>query len=186
MWSLPETGVLRATYYRCGMSSLSDRRRERLIQQLDGDSRLGKTKVLSAVPMIRGSFVMLVMSGVVAAIVAQVVFGNGGLQFGIGLFVGYAAYIAYLLITMGAPRVIGAMAVLTKNKLVLLGTRRVGVVAEWQRKDIDDIDVLRNGNMLVMGKIRIRPKGEDGMVFYLSNRDLGRHFIDTYREGRRS
>jgi hypothetical protein len=115
-----------------------------------------------------------------------VVFGNGGLQFGIGLFVGYAAYIAYLLITMGAPRVIGAMAVLTKNKLVLLGTRRVGVVAEWQRKDIDDIDVLRNGNMLVMGKIRIRPKGEDGMVFYLSNRDLGRHFIDTYREGRRS
>jgi hypothetical protein len=168
------------------MSSIADRNRERLIKQLDGDPRIGKDKVLSAVPMIRGSFVMLVLWGVVAAMLAQIGFGTGGLQFGIGLFIGYAAYVIYLLVTMGPPRVIGAMAVLTKNKLVLLGTRRAGIVAEWPRKNIEAIDVLRRGNLLTMGKIRILPSGEDGILFYLSNRQLGRHFVETFDKGRRS
>jgi hypothetical protein len=168
------------------MSSFADRNRERLIKQLEEDPRLGKAKVVSAVPMIRGSFVMLVVWGIVAAIAAQLIFGNGGVQFVIGLFIGYAAYIAYLVVTMGPPRIIGAMAVLTGDKLVLLGTRRTGVVAEWRRKDIEAIDVIRKGNLLVMGKISIRPVGEDGILFYLSNRQLGMHLVEAFNEGRRS
>ena len=123
---------------------------------------------------------MLVLSGILGAFIAQILFGAGGLQFGGGLFVGYAVYVLYQIRTMGQPRVIGAMAVLTNRRLLLLGSRKVGVAEEWKLSDIEAIDLLRKGNLLVMGKIVIRPKGRDGIKFYLSNRQMGQHFIDTY------
>lgn len=153
-----------------------------MLQQLQSDTRIGKDKVLSAAALIRGSFVMLVLSGIVGAFIAQIVLGNGGLQFGVGLFVGYAAYIAYLLMRMKPPRVIGVMAVLTNRRLLLLGSKKVGVAAEWQLNQLEAIDVLRKGNLLVMGKIMIRPKDGDDLLFYLSNRKMGHHLVDTFNQ----
>lgn len=170
--------------YGMAMASFAERNRERVIQQFESDPRIGKAKVLSVAPLIRGSFVMLVFSGVVGAIAAQVFLGNGGLQFIAGLIVGYAAYILYKMRTMRPPRFVGAMAVLTKSKLLLLGSRRVGVVAEWPVKDLESIEVLRRGNLLVMGKIAIKPAGEERIVFFLSNRSMGNHFVDAFNEMR--
>jgi hypothetical protein len=163
-------------------SSYADRTRERVIQQFESDPRVGKGKVLSVAPLIRGSFVMLVLSGVFGAIVAQLILGNGGLQFGLGLLVGYALYVGYKFWTMGQPRMIGAMAVLTKDKLMLIGSRRVGVAAEWPLQQIEAIEVLRRGNLLVMGKIAVKAVDETANVFFLSNRSMGHHFIDTFHE----
>ena len=164
------------------MASFAERNRERVIQQFESDPRIGKGKVLSVAPLIRGSFVMLVLSGVVGAIAAQLIFGNGGFQFIAGLVVGYAAYVLYKMRTMRSPRMIGAMAVLTRDKLLLLGSRRVGVAAEWRTKNIERIDLLRRGNLLIMGKIAIKPVDEDGVVFFLSNRSMGIHLVESFGE----
>ena len=125
---------------------------------------------------------MLVLSGIIGVILFQFLFGYGGLQFGIGLILGYAAYIVIILRTMGSPRVIGAMAVLTNRRLLLLGSKRVGIAAEWQLSDLDGIELNRKGNLLVMGKITVVPSGGEPLRFYLSNRSMGAHFIDSYRE----
>ena len=153
-----------------------------MLQQLQGDPRIGKDKVLSAAALIRGSFVMLVLSGILGAFLGQMVLGTGGLQFGVGLFAGYAAYITYLLVRMKPPRVIGVMAVLTNKRLLLLGSRKVGIAAEWKLSDLEGIDVLRKGNILVMGKILIRPKDGDDLLFFLSNRKMGHHLIDAFNQ----
>jgi hypothetical protein len=167
------------------MSSFADRSRERLMQQLDGDPRLEKAKVLSATPLIRGSVVMLMISGIVGALILQVIFGSGGFPFAIGLVLGYTAYIVFKLYTMGPPKVIAVMAALTRNKLILLGSRRVGIAAEWDRKSIEDIDLLRRGNLFIMGKIAIRVSGEKPVKFFLSNRKIGQHFVDTFHKSRK-
>ncbi len=125
---------------------------------------------------------MLVFAGVIGAVVAQMVLGTGGVQFGLGLLAGYAAYAGYKLWTMSPPKIIGAMAVLTKKKLVLVGSRKVGIAAEWPLQELEDIEVKRRGNLLVMGKIVVKPVGKDGIAFFLSNRSMGNHLIDAYAE----
>ena len=164
------------------MSSIADRNRERFIQQIQADSRLEGGKVLGAAALMRVSIMMLVLAGIVGAIGSQIIFGEGGLQFGLGLLAGYAAYVAYVLATMGQPRVIGAMGVLTNKKVVLLGSRRAGMIGDWKLTEIEDIELLRKGNLLIMGKIAIKPKGEDRLVFFLSNRRMGHHFVEQYRD----
>jgi hypothetical protein len=166
------------------MTSFADRNRERIIQQFEADPRIGKEKVVSVAPLIRGSFVMLVFAGVIGAVLAQIILGNGGAQFGLGLLVGYAAYAGYKLWTMNQPKIIGAMAVLTRKRLLLVGSRRVGVAAEWPLKELEDIEVKRRGNLLVMGKIIVKPIGKDGVTFFLSNRSMGNHLIDAFNEMR--
>lgn len=167
------------------MTSFADRNRERLMEQLERDPRLKKAKVLSAAPMIRGSVVAMMISGIVGALIFQLIFGTSGFPFAAGLIVGYGGYIAYKLYTMGEPRVIAVMAALTRDKLVLLGSKRVGIAAEWDRKNIESIDLLRAGNLLVMGKIAIRPAGEEPIIFFLSNRKIGRHLVETFNERRK-
>jgi hypothetical protein len=164
------------------MSSLADRNREAVINQLKGDERIGNDQVLSVAPMMRVSVMLLVVSGIIGVFVFQAIFGVGGLQFGAGLLLGYAAYVVVALRTMGKPRIIGAMGVLTNRRLLLLGSRKVGVAAEWKLADLEDIELNRKGNLLVMGKIAIVPKDGNVLRFYLSNRKMGAHFMDAYRE----
>ena len=130
----------------------------------------------------RLSVMMLVISGILGVFAFQAAFGLGGIQFGIGLLLGYAAYVLIILRTMGPPRIIGAMAVLTNRRLLLLGSRRVGVAGEWRLSDLADIELNRKGNLLVMGKITLIPREGDAMRFFLSNRAMGRHFMDAYQE----
>ena len=164
------------------MSSFSERNRAAVINQLEGDKRIGNDKILSVAPLMRVSVMLLVASGIVGVLVFQILFGFGGLQFAIGLILGYVGYVVIALRTMGSPRVIGAMAVLTNRRLLLLGSKKVGIAGEWNLSDIDDVELNRKGNLLMMGKITIIPKGGDPMRFYLSNRGMGVHFMDSYRE----
>ncbi|MDJ0665355.1 MAG: hypothetical protein QNJ75_12455 [Acidimicrobiia bacterium] len=164
------------------MSSFADRNREAVINQLQNDERIGTDTILSVAPLMRVSVMLLVISGIVGVLVFQILFGFGGLQFGIGLVLGYVAYVLIALRTMGAPRVIGAMGVLTDRRLMLLGSKRVGIAGEWSLSDLDSIELTRKGNLLVMGKIMVVPKEGKAMGFYLSNRGMGVHFMDAYRE----
>ena len=153
-----------------------------IIEQLTNDPRIGGEKVVSAAALMRGSFVMLVASGIVGAFLGQIVLGSGGLQFGIGLVVGYVAYILFFWFRMEAPKFIGAMGALTEKRFMLLGSRRVGVAGEWSLKEIDDIELLRKGNIFVMGKLGLNVKGEDRRVFFIANRKMGRHLVESYKE----
>ena len=164
------------------MSSFADRNREAVINQLKDDKRIGGDKIRSVVPLMRVSVMLLVISGIVGVLVFQILFGFGGLQFGIGLILGYAGYVVVALRTMGKPRVIGAMGVLTNRRLLLLGSKRVGIAAEWDLSDLETIELNRRGNLLMMGKITVVPKGDSPMRFYISNRGMGGHFMDTYGE----
>jgi len=167
------------------MAPSADRIREQLIERLGNDSRLGKAKVVSATPVIRGSVVAMMLSGILGGMALQIILGSSAVSFALGLAVGYGAYIGYKILTMGEPKVIAAMAVLTRDKLILLGSRRVGIAAEWKRKDIEGIDVLRKGNLMIMGKISIRPVGAEPIQFFLSNPKVGRHLVEAFNEGRR-
>lgn len=164
------------------MSSFADRNREAVINQLQDDERIGGDTILSVAPLMRVSVMLLVISGIVGVLVFQIIFGFGGLQFGIGLVLGYVAYVLVALRTMGTPRVIGAMGVLTDRRLMLLGSKRVGIAGEWNLSDLDSIELTRRGNLLVMGKIKVVPREDNAMNFYLSNRGMGVHFMDAYRE----
>jgi len=83
---------------------------------------------------------------------------------------------------MGKPRIVGAMGVLTNRRLLLLGSKKVGIAAEWNLTDLEDIELNRKGNLLVMGKIAIVPKDGNVLRFYLSNRRMGAHFMDAHGE----
>ena len=168
--------------YRFLMSAFSDRNRAAVIKQLQSDERIGKDTITSVAPLMRVSVMLLVASGIIGVLAFQILFGFGGIQFAIGLILGYAGYVLIALRTMGNPRVIGAMAVLTNRRLLLLGSKKVGIAAEWNLSDLEDIELNRRGNLLMMGKITIIPKGEDPVRFYLSNRGMGVHFMDSYRE----
>jgi hypothetical protein len=164
------------------MSSFADRNRERFLTQIQGDIRLEGGKALAAAALMRVSIMMLIVAGIIGAVGAQILFGEGGLQFGLGLVVGYIAYVAFVLTTMGPPRIIGAMAVLTNKKVVLLGSRRTGMIGDWKHNEIESIELLRKGNIIIMGKIAIYPVDGDRIVFFLSNRRMGHHFIEQYQQ----
>ena len=46
---------------------------------------------------------------------------------------------------------------------------------------IEDIELLRKGNLLIMGKIAIKPKAGEPTRFFLSNRGMGRHLVEQYQ-----
>ncbi len=162
------------------MSSFAERNREAVIRQLQGDDRIGGDEVLSVAPVMRVSIMMLVISGILGVMVFQVVLGSGGIQFGLGLAVGYGAYVGYLLATMGHPKLVGAMAVLTNKRVLLLGSKKIGVAGDWEHRDLETIELNRKGNFLVMGRITIVPTDGQRLRFFLSNRRMGMHFMETY------
>ena len=59
---------------------------------------------------------------------------------------------------------------------------RVGIAGKWNLKEIENIELMRKGNILVMGKIAIKPVGADALRFFLSNRGMGLHFVERYQE----
>ncbi len=163
------------------MSKFSDRARERLISQLSSDPRLGGETVLSAAPMTRASFLMLGLSGVLGFIFVLSFFGSGSAQLIIGLFVGYAAYLAFVLYLKPGPRLIGLFGVLTNKKVVLLGSSKMGVVQEWKLSELDSVELRRKGNFIIMGKVAFNPRKGEPMVFFVSNQPLGRHFVAEWQ-----
>jgi hypothetical protein len=167
------------------MSSLVDRNRELMIERLRGDPRLGGAEVVTAMPLMRVSIFTAVVAGVVGALVSQLVVGQGGLQFLLGMVAGYLAYAAYLLRTMGEPRVIGAMAVLTPEKVILLGSRRAGIAAEYNLADLESLEIRRKGNLLVTGKLGINPIQGESVTFFTTNRNLAAAFVAEFDEIRR-
>jgi hypothetical protein len=162
------------------MSSITDRNRQLLIQRIQGDPRLDGAKVHGAAALMRVSITVTVLMGVVGAIVAQVLFGEGGIQFGVGMAAGYAGYFGYLALRMEEPRVIGAMAAVTDRRVVLLGSRKKGVVAEWKLEELDNLEMIRRGNLFIMGKLQITPAGGDPITFLTTNRRLALSFVETY------
>ncbi|MCP3997816.1 MAG: hypothetical protein GY722_22550 [bacterium] len=164
------------------MSRFAEQTRERIVKQLQGDPRLSGETVLAGATLTRISFFILGASGVAGFIFMLAFFGSGGLQLAIGLLLGYAAYIAFLLYVKGGPRVLGLFGVLTKRKLVLLGSSRAGVIKEWKLKQIESMELLRKGNLIVMGKLAIKPSQEEQMVFFVSNKGLGIHLVEKYQE----
>ncbi len=164
---------------------MTERNRELMMQRLQGDPRLDGAEVVAATPLMRVSIFVAVFAGVAGAVVSQVLLGEGGLQFGLGMFAGYLAYWAYLKRTMGEPRVIGAMAALTRKKVVLLGSRRAGVVAEYDIADLESLEIVRKGNLLVMGKLAITPNEGDQITFMTTNRHLAAGFVGEFEELRR-
>ena len=167
------------------MSSIADRNRDLLIERLQGDARLGGGKVLAAATLMRVSIFMLIGAGVLGAIVGQLIFGEGWVQFVVGVAVGYFAYYQFITRTMGPPRVIGVMAVLTDARVVLLGSKKAGVVGDWALDEVESIDLIRKGNLLIMGKVAITPVGGDRSSFFMSNRKMGREFVAKFQELRR-
>jgi hypothetical protein len=166
------------------MASFADRSRQAYIEQLQKDPRIGEDTITSIVPVMRVSVMMLVFAGLIGVVGVQAWLGFGGFQFLLGMAVGYLAYGAYVLGTMEPPRFIGAMAVLTERRLLLLGSKRVGVAAEWELSAIEEITQLRKGNLLIVGKIAIKPTGSDPLRFFASNPAMGRHFMEQYRKQR--
>ena len=162
------------------MSSFAERNREAVTRQLQNDDRIGGDKILSVAPLLRVSVMMLIICGIIGVVVFQTIFGYGGLQFGIGLVLGYAAYVVYMLATMGPPKMLGGMAALTDKRVILLGSKRSGKFAEWDLKDLESIQLTRRGNLLVMGKITIVPRDGDPIRFFLSNRIMGLHLFEAY------
>lgn len=138
----------------------------------------------AATALTRVSLSMTVLAGILGVIVAQLLFGEGGIQFGIGMIMGYAAYFGYLAARMSEPRVAWVMAVLTDSKVVLLGSRKAGILEQWPIKKLESLEMTRKGNLLVMGKMAITPTGEETMVFFTTNRRLAQYFAESYREAR--
>jgi len=163
------------------MSKFSERARERIIEQLQTDPRLEGETVLSAATLSRASFFMLGISGVLGFILVVALLGPGGLQLILGLFLGYGAYAAYILFVKPGPRAIGVFAVLTRKKVVLLGTSRKGIIHEWKRTEIKEIEMRRRGNLLIMGKIAFVPRKGDPWVLFVSNQGMGRHLVDQWQ-----
>ena len=140
---------------------------------------------MAATPLMRVSIFTTVFAGIIGAIVFQMIFGQGGLQFGVGMVAGYLAYFGYLMRTMGEPRVIGVMAVLTPKKVVLLGSRRAGIVGEYDIADIESLEMVRKGNILIMGKLALSPSTGDKVTFMTSNRQIAAGFVAEFEEIRR-
>ena len=166
------------------MSSFADRNRQLLIERLEGDPRLRGAKVHAAVAIMRISIFVTLIAGIVGALFMQVFFGPGGLQFGVGMAIGYGAYFGYLFATMSEPRVIGAMAALTNDKVILVGSRKAGIVAEWRIKQLETLKMVRKGNLFVMGKMVIKPKNGTTATFFTTNRRLALDFVARYEEMR--
>jgi hypothetical protein len=166
------------------MSSIADRNRELLIQRVEHDPRLDGEEVIAVAAVMRISILVTVAAGIIGALVMQVVFGEGVLQFGLGLALGYLAYFGYLAATMDEPRIIGAMAVLTKTRFVLLGSRKRGLVAEYPVRQIESIDMLRKGNIFIMGKMAIKPQGEAPLTFMTTNRRMALDLVTKFEEMR--
>lgn len=166
------------------MSSIADRNRELLIQRVENDPRLDGEKVIAVAAVMRISILVTVAAGIIGALLLQVVFGEGVLQFGLGLALGYIAYFAYLAARMDEPRIVGAMAALTEKRLVLLGSRKKGVVAEYAVSQIESIEMLRKGNMFVMGKMAIKPQGEEPLTFMTTNRRMALDLVTKFEEMR--
>ena len=164
------------------MSSIADRNRNLLIKSLQGDPRIGDDPIVAAATLMRVSIFMMIGSGVVGLIIAQLILGEGMPQFLLGMVIGYGAYYLYLKRTMGEPRVVGLMAVLTNKKLVLLGSRKAGVVAEWKISEIESLDLVRRGNPFIMGKAVLTPVGGEPMTFLISQRKLGRDLVTKFQE----
>jgi hypothetical protein len=163
---------------------MADRNRELLIQRVENDPRLDGEKVIAAAAVMRISILVTVVAGLIGAVVLQVILGEGALQFALGLALGYIAYFAYLAATMNEPRIIGAMAVLTKTRFVLLGSRKKGLVAEYPIGQIESIDMLRKGNIFIMGKMAIKPQGEARLTFMTTNRGMALDLVTKFEEMR--
>lgn len=163
------------------MSKFSERARERIIDQLQTDPRLEGETVLSAATLTRASFLMLGLSGVLGFILVVTFLGPGSIQLLLGLLVGYGAYVAYILLAKPGPRVLGAFAVLTKKKVVLLGSSRKGVIHKWKRNELKEVEQRRRGNLLIMGKIAFVPREGDPWVFFVSNQGMGRHLVEQWQ-----
>lgn len=161
---------------------MANRNRDLMIQKIQNDPRIGDSAVVTATALMRVSIYMMMASGVIGLIVAQLVFGEGMAQFLIGMAVGYGGYFLYGLRTMGEPRVVGVMAVLTDKTLVLLGSRKAGVVGQWKLAEIEKFELIRKGNLFVMGKVALTPTGEQPINFFLSNRRLGLEFVESFQE----
>ena len=157
-----------------------------MIQRIQRDPRVGGDTVIAATALMRISIFMLMGSGVIGLILAQLLFGEGLGQFLAGMLAGYAIYFLYVKRTMGEPQVVGLMAVLTDKNLVLLGSRKAGVVAEWKLTEIEDLELVRKGNLFVMGKLALTPVGSPPIGFFTSNRKLGRDFVESFQERRSS
>lgn len=154
------------------------------MQRIQSDPRLKGEEVISATALMRVSIVVTVVAGIVGAIALQAILGPGGLQFGIGLALGYGAYFAYLFATMGEPRIIGAMAALTPTRVILLGSRKVGVVADYPVQEITKLEMIRKGNMFITGKMAITtPEGQD-LTFWTTNRRMAQDFAARFEEMR--
>ncbi|MEA2001765.1 MAG: hypothetical protein U9N84_07775 [Actinomycetota bacterium] len=163
------------------MSPISDRNRQLIITRIEGDPRLDGAKVHAAAPLMRMSIFATVAVAIAGAIIAQVIFGEGTVQFALGMGAGYAGYFIYLFATMGEPRVIGVMAALTDTKVILLGSRRAGIVGEYRFQELDSLSMPRKGNLLRMSKIVIKPVGSDGIKFLGSNRRQATIFVEEYQ-----
>ena len=168
------------------MASFAERSREAYIRQIQDKPQIGNDNVLSAVPLMRMNMIMLLVAGIVGALAVQTLLGFGSLQFPLGLAVGYVAYFAYVLGTMEQPRFLGAMGVLTDKRIILLGSRRVGVAGEWSLSHIEDVEQQRKGNLFIAGKILIKPIDGNPYRFFVSNPAMGTHFVEQYRQLRGS
>ncbi len=164
------------------MSAISDRNQEQLIKRIQGDPRIGGGKVVAATALMRVSIFVMMGAGVLGLIAGQVLIGDGILQVFAGMLLGYGAYLFILMRTMSEPRVIGVMAVLTEKKLLLLGSRRAGVVGDWKHDEIESLKLTRKGNILVMAKVAITPVGAKPISFFSSNRRLGQRLVEQFEE----
>lgn len=164
------------------MASIADRNRELLIARLGADPRLEGMEILAAAALMRVSVFALVAAGIIGAVGGQLAFGEGGIQFGLGLILGYVGYFGYRYLTMGEPRVIGLMAALTPKRLLLLGSRKAGVIGDYKIRDIEALEILRKGNVFMMGKIGLTPAGGDQIVFLSTNRRMGIDFVARFHD----
>ena len=156
-----------------------------MIERVQGDPRLEGARVHAATALMRVSIAMTVASGIIGVILAQLLFGEGGVQFGLGMALGYAAYFGYLALRMDEPRIIGAMAALTDKKLVLIGSRKKGIVAEWKLSQLESVEMSRRGNIFVMGKMQITPRQKEPLTFLTTNRRMALDFVERFNEIRR-
>ena len=160
---------------------MADRNPNQLIQRLQSDPRVDDT-VIAATALMRISIFMMMGSGVIGLILVQVLFGEGLGQFLAGMLAGYALYFLYVKRTMGEPNVVGVMAVLTDKNLLLLGSRKAGVVAKWKLNEIESLELVRKGNLFTMGKLALTPVGSTPIGFFTSNRTQGRKFVESFQE----
>jgi len=164
------------------MSSIGERNRKQLLARVEGDPRLGGARVRAATALMRISIFATVVAAVSGAIVTQSIFGEGTAQFAVGMGAGYVGYFVFLFATMTKPRVLGAMAVLTDNKVVLLGSRKIGVVAEYEFDELQSIEMTRKGNLLRLGKLAIAPVDGERTTFFTSNRRQAADFVEQFEQ----